>query len=415
MALVTRRVFLAGLSPLAAATQRLGGKRTQVEATAAVFPDPLTERLKWRLTDPKILHHLPHYHHRFIAKNNSFMLVASERTGLRQIYRMNLPKGDMVQLTDGPGVHSYSPTFDRKEKNFFLLQGNELKRVSTKNGRERRIYRTPAGWRMTGHLSVADSARYAAVVEMKEDDWVDDGFEQQFPEQQFPEKQFKARPRCRIQLVDIRRGRADLLVAENQWLAHPQFRPRSRDVLYRHEGPWGEVDARLWLMTAAAKLPVNLRPRQGDEQVGHEYWSGYGHEVCYVFYPDSSGRDATVRCVNTSTRQERILSRCTKYGWLTGNHDNSAIIGASRAVTGPNIYVLFPQLRREITLCEHDSSAKPYPIAGTRGTDPCAAYPEPVFSPDSQLIYFVSDREGQPAIYRTEVPDLVERTEREQT
>ena len=103
MALVTRRVFLAGLSPLAAATQRLDGKRTQVEATAAVFPDPLTERLKWRLTDPKILHHLPHYHHRFIAKNNSFMLVASERTGLRQIYRMNLPKGDMVQLTDGSG------------------------------------------------------------------------------------------------------------------------------------------------------------------------------------------------------------------------------------------------------------------------------------------------------------------------
>ena len=284
MALVTRRVFLAGLSPLAAATQRPSGKRTLVEATAAVFPDPLTERLKWRLTDPKILHHLPHYHHRFIAKNNSFMLVASERTGSRQIYRMNLPKGDLMQLTDGPGVHSYSPTFDRKQKNCFLLQGNELKRVSTKNGRERRIYRTPAGWRMTGHLSVSDDARYAAVVEMKEDDWVDDGFEQQF----------KARPRCRIQLVNIRRGRADLLVAENQWLAHPQFRPRSRDVLYRHEGSWGEVDARLWLMTPATKLPVNLRPRQGEEQLGHEYWSGYGHEVCYVFYPDSSGREA--RC-----------------------------------------------------------------------------------------------------------------------
>ena len=405
MALVTRRVFLAGLSPLAAATQRPAGKRTRVDATAAVSPDPLTGRLKWRLTDPKILHHLPHYHHRFIAKNNSFMLVASERSGSRQIYRMNLPEGDMVQLTDGPGVHSYSPTFDRKEKKFFLLQGNELKSVSSRSGVDRRVYRTPAGWRMTGHLSVSDNARYAAVVEMKEEDWVDDGLEEQF----------KARPQCRIQLVDLRRGRAELLVQENQWLAHPQFRPRSRDLLYCHEGPWGEVDARLWLMTPAAKRPISLRPRHGEEQLGHEYWSAYGHEVCYVFYPDASGRDATVRCVNTSTREERVLSLCTKFGWLVGNHDDSAIIGASRAVTGPNIYVLFPRLRREITICEHDSSAKPYPIAGARGIDSCAACPEPVFSPDSQLIYFVSDREGKPAIYRTQVPDLVEKTEREPT
>ncbi len=405
MALVTRRVFLAGLSPLTAATRRSTGKRSRVPSRSAVFPDPLTERLKWRLTDPDVLHHLPHYHHRFIARNNSFMLLASERTGLRQIYRLHLPKGDMVQLTDGPGVHSYSPTFDRKEKNFFLLQGNELKRLSTKNGRERRIYRSEPGWRMTGHLSVSSGARYAAVVEMKEEDWVDDGFEQQF----------RARPRCRIQVVDLRGGRAEFLIQENQWLAHPQFRPRSRDVLYCHEGPWGQVDARLWLMSPAARLPKNLRPRQGEEQLGHEYWSGFGHEVCYVFYPDGSGRGASVRCVNTSNGRERLLSRCTRFGWLTGNHDNSAIIGASRSVAGPNIYVLFPRLRREVTVCEHDSSAKPYPIAGTDGTDPFAACPEPVFSPDSQLIYFVSDREGKPAIYRTGVPDLVEKTEREQT
>ena len=408
MALVTRRVFLAAVSPLTAATRRTSGKRAVVPSRSAVFPDPLTERLKWRLTDPGVLHHMPHYHHRFIARDNSFMLVASERTGERQIYRMSLPKADMVQLTDGPGVHAYSPTFDAKRNHFFLLQGNELKRLSSRTGRERRIYRTEPGWRLTGHLGVSSTARYAAVIEMREEDRVD-GSREQFREQ------FEARPRCRIQLIDIRRRRAEFVVQENQWLAHPQFRPRSRDLLYCHEGPWGEVDARLWLVGPGNRVPKNLRPRRGDEQLGNEYWSGFGHEVCYVFYPDSSGRDATVRCVNTSTGRERVLSRCTKFGWLMGNRDNSAIIGASCSLAGPNVYVLFPQLRREVTVCEHDTSAKPYPIAGTDRTDPCAACPQPVFSPDSQMVFFVSDREGKPAIYRTGVPDLVEKIGREQS
>ena len=102
-----------------------------------------------------------------------------------------------MQLTDGPGVHSYSPTFDRKEKKFFLLQGNELKSVSSRSGVDRRVYRTPAGWRMTGHLSVSDNARYAAVVEMKEEDWVDDGVEHTISRRRSPLTSASSRRRDR--------------------------------------------------------------------------------------------------------------------------------------------------------------------------------------------------------------------------
>jgi oligogalacturonide lyase len=404
MKTLSRRAFLSACAPAVAAAQgRSSGRGSRFENRAAVAPDALTERLIYRLTPAGSLHHLPHYHHRFLSRKNSFLLVGSERTGSRQIFRLDLSRPQMLQLTEGPGVHTYSATLDDKERRVFFLQGNDLNHVSAGGGRPRRIYRAESGWRATGHLAVSGSDRHAAVVEMREEDWAD-GFEEQFAK----------RPRCRIQLVDLRSGQGRLLVGGNQWLAHPQFRPGADELLYCHEGPWEKVD-RLWLMRPGASGPRDLRPRQGAERVGHEYWSGLGEEVCYVHYPDASGRGATVRCVNVTSGEERTVSRCTRFGWLSANDDNSVIVGASSSLAGPNIYVLFSRLQREITICEHASSGKPYPIAGTDQTDPWASAPEPVFSHDSRWIYFVSDREGLPAVYRVAVPDLVEATEREET
>ena len=55
--------------------------------------------------------------------------------------------------------------------------------------------------------------------------------------------------------------------------------------------------------------------------------------------------------------------------------------------------------RRELTLCEHRSS-DPYSVA-------------PVFSPNSQRVYFQSDKDGKPAIYRVQVEKFVEETDTE--
>jgi oligogalacturonide lyase len=53
--------------------------------------------------------------------------------------------------------------------------------------------------------------------------------------------------------------------------------------------------------------------------------------------------------------------------------------------------------RRELTMCEHGAS------------DPATV--APIFSPNSQRIYFQSDREGKHAIYMVRVDKFVEETE----
>jgi oligogalacturonide lyase len=53
--------------------------------------------------------------------------------------------------------------------------------------------------------------------------------------------------------------------------------------------------------------------------------------------------------------------------------------------------------RRELTLCEHKAS-NPEMTA-------------PRFSPDTQRLYFQSDRDGKPAIYGVHVERFLEKTE----
>ena len=57
-------------------------------------------------------------------------------------------------------------------------------------------------------------------------------------------------------------------------------------------------------------------------------------------------------------------------------------------------------MRRELTLCEH------------RAKDPRTV--SPIFSPNSQRVFFQSDRDGKMAIYSMVVDRLVESTETEE-
>ncbi len=82
------------------------------------------------------------------------------------------------------------------------------------------------------------------------------------------------------------------------------------------------------------------------------------------------------------------------------NRDTSVFVGASRNKASPHILLLLRTTQRELTLCEH------------RASDPATT--APIFSHDSQQIFFQSDKQGKPAIYRVHVERFVEKTEPEE-
>lgn len=397
---VSRRTILAGFPAL---TLRAAGRGTRLNAPRVKFSDGLTGRELFRLTDPSVLHHLPAYSHRCLSKGNSFLLLAAEHSGTRQIYRLDLKRRRLTQLSDGAGIHPYSPHLNRRDRSFFYLQDNELYEANTQGGGRKTHYQCPPGWILTGDLGIAPDDRSAAVIEMREDHW-----------QPTPERQFAKKPLCRIRVLSlVESASADgarTVAEERHWLSNPQFRPGRSQLLYARKGPPGRIANRLWSTNLDGKGKKNLRPAIKDERIDREYWSGDGSRVRYVHYPDSTDRHATIRSLDPDTRRETVESPCSAFGWFEENADGSAIIGAGRRLSGPNIYVLFPRLRREITLCEHLSSRKPYPVAGTDRIDPRASLPEPVVSNNSEWMYFITDREGKPTLYGAELGDLVEPT-----
>jgi oligogalacturonide lyase len=377
--------------------RRLWGKAQQFPSEIRRYADPLTEREVWRLTGAAVPRHHPYEYQRFLAHNNSFLLLAggapSGPGAGPQVLRMDLPSGRMAQLSQGSDVAPYSICLAPDERSFFFLQGGVLKHVGLRTLKEREIYQVEQGWRATGDLGISVDGRYAALVEMRSSDWVEgpDGEERL-------RLQFERKPLCRIRIIETAKGNHSIVTEEKNWLGRPQLRPKRDQVLYCQLGPSDRIMARMWLVNLDGKQKQSLRPKRGEEQLGPEYWTGDGKQIEYAHYVDQNWHKPAVRTLNPDTREEQEVARCTQFWHLRGNADNSAIVGESRSKAGPNIYVLFPEVQREMTICEHASSGKP------------DAQPRPVFSPDSQWIYFTSDRGGVQSLYRANVADLVEKT-----
>jgi oligogalacturonide lyase len=364
MGRLSRRAVLFGFPALR--TVRAAGKGQQFAPQAKRYADPLTEREVWRLTPVSHPHFLPHACQRFTAAKNGFALVAGRRDEETHGFRLELPSGRMTQLTQGPGVAGFSLCLAPDERSFFYLQSGTLKQMGLRTLREREIYRAEEGWRLTGDLGVSVDGRFAAVVETRE-------------------------AVHRLRIVETLKGKSWIVTEDRAPILRPQLRPRRDQVLFAQPDP-----PRLWLVNLDGKQKQPLRPRQQDEEIGPCCWTADGRSIDYAHYLN---RKATVRTYNPDTREETVLGRCTQFWGLMGNADNSAIVGESRSPAGPNIYVLFPLTDREITVCEHASSRTSEEVL-----------PRPAFSPDSQWIYFNSDREGVPAVYRAGVADWVEKT-----
>ncbi|MCB9385287.1 MAG: hypothetical protein H6509_11780, partial [Bryobacterales bacterium] len=82
---ISRRTLLGG----ALGASRLFGvnsRGARIDMPEVEIKDPLTERQMFRLTDPDVLFHLPHFHHRFLSRKNDFILLGGELDGSRQIF-----------------------------------------------------------------------------------------------------------------------------------------------------------------------------------------------------------------------------------------------------------------------------------------------------------------------------------------
>jgi oligogalacturonide lyase len=232
--------------------------------------------------------------------------------------------------------------------------------------REREIYRVPDDWQRCPGAGVTDDGLYAVFGERRRD-------------------------ASRLRLVGMAKGTAATIAEIPSVISDPLARPRRTQVLYRQES------GALWLVNFDGQQNRKLKIAAG--MVGPARWAPDGRTILYLHFPDEKTQLNTIREHTPDTNQDQLVAKTSQFVHFDANHDTSVFVGASRNKASPHILILLRTTQREMTLCEH------------RATDPAVA--APVFSADSQQIFFQSDKQGKPAIYRVHIERFVEKTEPE--
>jgi len=369
----SRRWFLRSLTACAAVSNRIrfnqawgaeiGGKGRTFPAFIFRYADPSTEFPILRLTDPAHASVLPASYNRAISKRN-FLIYSSDITGRFEAFRMDLKNGQSRQLTDAENLDPASLALTPDDRGFCYLDGDRVMEASISNLRAREVYRMPPGF-AGDTLSIAEDGLYAALSE----------------------KSAEKSSNYRLEIVNLLKGDVVKLAESGEEIRDPIPRPRRASILYRRAGG-------VWLVNYDAQQDYRLRLADGE--TGPARWSPDGRAVLYLNYPADPTRLHNLREFTPDTNEDKMIAATTQFVSFSVNADASVFVGASGSKASPHVLLLVRSVKRELTLAEH------------RASDPRTV--SPVFSPNSQRVFFGSDQHGKPAIYTLSVEKLVEET-----
>jgi len=361
----TRRWFLsAAPAALAGLTGKANADKTKPVPSAYFrYKDPSTEFPVLRLTDPAFTSLLPAHYGRAVSRKSTFLLFASDVTGQMEAFRMESKTGASRQLTEQEGLDPASLTLTADERSFCCLAAGKLLMVNLGSGKIREVYRIPEGFEAGSGMSLAEDGLYSALIEKKG-------------------------ASHRLRLIRLADGTATTLAQADEEMRDPIVRPRRASVLYSREGG-------LWLANYDGQQNYRLRVAEGE--TGPANWSPDGRSVLYLNYPADRRRLHNIREFVPDTNEDSVIGDTTQFVAFERNGDASVFTGASGSKASPHVLLLVRAVKRELTLCEH------------RASDPRMV--SPIFSPNSQNVFFVSDQHGKPAIYSMAVEKFVSATD----
>jgi oligogalacturonide lyase len=276
---------------------------------------------------------------------------------------MDLKTGETRLLTDAEHLDGSSLTLLPDNRSFCYFAGTSLYICNLASLRVRELYQVPEGWERSG-MSVGPDGTHALFAECRA-------------------------AGSRLRMVSLGQGAARTVMEAPFAMSDPIARPMRAQILYR------QGDTALWLVNSDGQQNRQLKTAGG--RIGTADWASNGKTLLYLNFPEDPAQLNTIREYTPDSNTDKLVAKTSQFAAFDANRDTSVFVGASRNAASPTILILLRLTRRELTLCEHKAS-RPETVA-------------PTFSPDSQRIYFQSDREGKPALYCVHVERLVEKIE----
>jgi oligogalacturonide lyase len=362
---LSRRAFVS-LAVAAAARAAQPEKNRVFPSEWRRYADPTTELTVYRLTDPANASTLPVYYNQSITRNGSSLLFASDRTGSWQAFRMDLRDGEIRQLTDDENLEPESLALTPDNHAFCYFSGLSLHVASFSVPRPRELYRIPEGWERCPGFSLEPDGTHAVFAECRG-------------------------ATSRLRLVSLLHGAARTVLESPFPIEHPLGRPQRAQILYR------QADTGLWLVDSDGRHNRQLKTAPG--RVASPQWAHDGKTVQYLNLPDDPRQLHAIRDYTPDSDGDKLVAKTSQFAAFSENRDSSVFVGASANPGSPVVLLLLRLTRRELTLCEHKAS---HPASVC-----------PIFAPDSQRVFFQSDRDGKMALYSMRMEKWVEKTDAE--
>jgi oligogalacturonide lyase len=350
-----REIVLGGLTAGLAAQDR---KNAPSERRR--FLDGATEFELTRVTDPAYSSVLPNPHHLIFSRRSHFLLYGSDRGGSMQGWTMDLKNGQSRLVTDAAKLDPSSLSLTPDERSFCYVDSGALWMAASNGGRRRRVADVP-GYGLSSGVGVTADGPSALVA--------DGG---------------------KLRRIPLVRGEASV-IAEGLEIRCPMPRPRRASVAYLGGGG-------LWLAHLDGSRSFRMRTAAGNVLAAR--WAPGGRTIFYINASGEGGRTVYLREHDPDSGEDKSIALTSQFAVFSANADASVFVGASFSKAQPFVLILVKSVRRELTICEH------------RNSDPAAV--SPVFTPDSQQVYFQTDRLGKPVLFMMNIERLVEKTEEEE-
>ena len=373
------------------------------------YLDPLTGRQVRQLTDSSSEDYHLYFYNPSITPNGTYLIFISERTGLSNLFRLDLKSGQIVQLTDTrpvraeywpftepiKGAGACLPAIGNRGQEVFYFEGNDLFAVDIESLKQRQLLSLTSDRRPS--MLQANASGETLVFATWDEALFMERSQRAYSGEKFPDEQFFQETTSTIVRVEAASGKAEeVFCREKFWINHVHVNPNDRDlILFCHE--YSALPDRMWLLNVPDGQCEPIPGQGTDEWYQHEFWSHDGQRVCFH---GGSARDATQGFCGwcdpdgDSYIKAYHFTSGRAYAHYNLHPDGQTMVTDGEARPGciSKVHLRDGAQVFEI-LCRHDSY--------TFGDDQ-RCHPHPSFTPDGQQVIFTSNRTGSSNIYLTD-------------